>query len=364
MRIARTSVLLSIRHLQDAQDVRDGATIPPRVWAREKFPSVSARVVARLEDKLPSFGISRFLRSRLLTFDVVRGLLTASVPPLLDSSSRVPLRPVAFPLAVPSLEFVDPAAPVDARPAMQQTHSTRRWRRIVLVLALAGLAAPTRADRVPAFADAMDSGVGAQPLSLVVADLNRDGAPDVVRADWDSDTATILLGDASGTSFTSSSIATGPRPRSVAAGDFDKDGDPDLLVANSQMPAACPSFPADGAGGFGPLTLYGSASPASLIIGDVNRDGKADLVGANQTFPNSATVSVFLGDGILHKLHCRRRTPVRSQRQISEICRDLAVEAKRMRQLQEQPDELLQKNRRDPASPPRLPCRSGKVPRS
>ena len=65
------------------------------------------------------------------------------------------------------------------------------------------------------------------PGDLAVADLNADGKLDVVTANKDSDTVSVLLGNGNGTlrySYTSSDFATGGTPTSVALGDFNRDG--------------------------------------------------------------------------------------------------------------------------------------------
>ena len=75
--------------------------------------------------------------------------------------------------------------------------------------------------------------------SLVVADFNGDGNPDVAGTgnasfgfgDFTNDVE-VLLGNGDGTLQTSVRYSIGTRPESLAVGDFNHDGLPDLAVAN------------------------------------------------------------------------------------------------------------------------------------
>src|SRR5262249_34370043 len=80
--------------------------------------------------------------------------------------------------------------------------------------------------------------VGTNPVGITVADVNGDGRPDLVVADDESNTISILINDSQGAA---TSFVPGPRlnpggigPVSVRFGDFSGDGVPDLLVTNSQ----------------------------------------------------------------------------------------------------------------------------------
>src|SRR3989442_8231826 len=76
-----------------------------------------------------------------------------------------------------------------------------------------------------------DLGIGPQN-SLVVADLNRDGVPDLAATNLGSDVS-VFLGNGNGTFGPRSSFPTGAAAASVTAGDVNGDTIPDLLVANS-----------------------------------------------------------------------------------------------------------------------------------
>src|SRR5207253_899102 len=78
---------------------------------------------------------------------------------------------------------------------------------------------------------------GANPRSVAVADVNGDGKPDLVAANASESTVSVLLNTtvpgATTPSFaTEQTFATGSMPFSVAVEDLNGDGKPDLVVAN------------------------------------------------------------------------------------------------------------------------------------
>ncbi len=137
--------------------------------------------------------------------------------------------------------------------------------------------------------------------SVVVADLNGDGKPDVVVTHYQS--VGVLLGNGNGTFQSEQTFATGVSSVSVAVGDLNGDGRPDLVVASDSaslpfnQPATVSVLLGNGDGTFQSQQTYAVGNsfdlPTSVAIGDVNKDGKPDLVVANI----SNTVSVLLGNG-------------------------------------------------------------------
>jgi alpha-tubulin suppressor-like RCC1 family protein len=93
-------------------------------------------------------------------------------------------------------------------------------------------------DGAGSFAPASGSpvSVGTNPLSLAVGDFNGDGKQDLaVLTPFAGDTVTVLLGNGNGTF----SIAAGPPirvgafPQAILSADFNRDGKPDLVVTNA-----------------------------------------------------------------------------------------------------------------------------------
>ena len=65
-----------------------------------------------------------------------------------------------------------------------------------------------------------------------MGDFNGDGKSDLVTADYDGNTASVLLGNGNGTFQAKQSFGTGSWPFSVAVGDFNGDGKSDLVTAD------------------------------------------------------------------------------------------------------------------------------------
>ena len=76
--------------------------------------------------------------------------------------------------------------------------------------------------------------MGNFPTSVVVADLNNDGTLDLVTASQSSSNVSVLLGNGDGTFPAQQTFSTGAgsSPRSVAVADLNADGAPDLVTAN------------------------------------------------------------------------------------------------------------------------------------
>ena len=90
-------------------------------------------------------------------------------------------------------------------------------------------------------------GTGSLPYSVAVGDFNGDGKSDLVTADENDSTASVLLGNGNGTFQAKRSFGTGSQPYSVAVGDFNGDGKSDLVTADeATTPRACCSATATG----------------------------------------------------------------------------------------------------------------------
>jgi hypothetical protein len=143
--------------------------------------------------------------------------------------------------------------------------------------------------------------VGKRPYQrLRAADLNNDGADDIVTTNTEGNNATILLSDGKG-NFTEppgSPFSCGDAPFGLAIGDVNGDNKPDLAIINSPASMAegrgkngLTILIGDGAGRFS--IMNGSLFPAGKIpsrvaVGDVNGDGLNDVVtsdnGSNKVY--------------------------------------------------------------------------------
>ena len=147
------------------------------------------------------------------------------------------------------------------------------------------------------FAAATRFGVGQGPFSVAVADLNGDGILDLVTANSNSNNLSILLGVSSGSfSVATSVIPPGAGvPIAVAAADMNGDGVMDLVVARQQSVSVLLGV------GNGTFTSPASASPFANVTGvavaDFDGDGKLDV--ASAVGPSSAIVQLGSGNGLL-----------------------------------------------------------------
>jgi len=134
---------------------------------------------------------------------------------------------------------------------------------------------------------------GPDPISVTTADVNGDGHADLMVANANSNTVSVLLGTGTGTFAAQTTTAIGPNPSSVTTADVNGDGHPDLVVTISHNTVSV--LLGTGTGTFAAQTTYATGDgPISVTTADVNGDGHADLVVANFI---SNTVSVLLGTG-------------------------------------------------------------------
>jgi len=83
------------------------------------------------------------------------------------------------------------------------------------------------------FTSAVNYNVGANPISVAAADVNRDGKLDLITANSGDNTLTILTNNGNGTFTLAATPPVGAGPVFVTAMDVNGDGNMDLICANS-----------------------------------------------------------------------------------------------------------------------------------
>ena len=152
------------------------------------------------------------------------------------------------------------------------------------------------------FATNIDFTTGSYPIGIAIGDIDGDGKPDLAVTNAGSNTVSIYMNTSTSGSITSGSFATnvdfttGSNPYSVAIGDIDGDGKPDLVVANysSNTVSVYRNISISGSitpGSFSTNVDFTTGSnPHSVAIGDIDGDSKPDIVIADL---NSNTISVL-----------------------------------------------------------------------
>jgi hypothetical protein len=151
------------------------------------------------------------------------------------------------------------------------------------------------------------------PYSVVVADLNDDGKPDVLTTTTNAGGAvSVLLGNGDGTfqtmvPYSLNALYQGP----AIVADVNGDGKPDILVGSlycsdgTALPSGCVSLLlGKGDGTFQNVVTYNSGETDGgwLAVADIDGDGNLDLIDANVCSKNCSSnspgaLAVFLGNG-------------------------------------------------------------------
>jgi hypothetical protein len=147
------------------------------------------------------------------------------------------------------------------------------------------------------FASHKDYPTERAPVGLVAGKLNADGDPDVAVVNRADNGITVLLGNGDGTFQTKNDYATAHEPAAVLIADLDGDGNPDVATASSGTPSAPETtvsvLKGDGKGRFGKHVDYTTGkTPDSIATADLNGDHTPDLVTADS---QANQVSVLLG---------------------------------------------------------------------
>ena len=131
---------------------------------------------------------------------------------------------------------------------------------------------------------------GASPGRLAVADLNADGADDILVCDRGDSLVRVFLGHRTaagpdGTFAPGVAYGAGASPGAIAIVDWDHDGLSDVVVGNDTAPGTVSVLTSRGDGTLLPRFFVptGGDSCAALITADFDEDGSLDVLALNRS---------------------------------------------------------------------------------
>ena len=129
--------------------------------------------------------------------------------------------------------------------------------------------------------------------TLATGDVNGDGHPDAVVANWADTTGIVCFGAGDGSFSSSVTLRTDSLPSSAAAVDLNGDNRADVLFSNFKS-GSVSVFLSQPGNTFAPRANYAvGAFPMAVTAGDVNSDGKPDMIALTA----GSNVSVLLNNG-------------------------------------------------------------------
>jgi hypothetical protein len=141
-----------------------------------------------------------------------------------------------------------------------------------------------------------DLAVATNPYSVAIGDLDGDGKADLAVANFSSNIVSVFRNNGSSGTISYApkvDFITGDNPYLVRIGDLNGDGKPDLVVANyaSNTVSVFRNTVSTGIISYAAkVDLATGSTPNSVGIGDLDGDGRADLAVANY---NGSTVSII-----------------------------------------------------------------------
>ncbi|HEY8748037.1 MAG TPA: FG-GAP-like repeat-containing protein, partial [Tepidisphaeraceae bacterium] len=143
-------------------------------------------------------------------------------------------------------------------------------------------------------------GTGSHPRSVALTDINGDGKPDLVVANFSGNSLAVMLGNGNGTFTSQQTYAVGAihtYGMSLVVMDVNGDGKKDAVIASTGATGVVSVLLGNGNGTFAPQNTF-SAGPNTyaVAVADVNGDSKMDLAVADNSSQNGS-VGILLGNG-------------------------------------------------------------------
>lgn len=131
-----------------------------------------------------------------------------------------------------------------------------------------------------------------RPLGIALGDFNRDGNVDFAVSSWVENLVALFVGDGRGNFSQERTISVCRQPKDLASADLNGDAHIDLIVLCSGAERVLVFF-SDAQGNFGPGIPYAVGTrPLALHLIDIDDDGDVDIAIAND-----GTLSLLLNDG-------------------------------------------------------------------
>jgi len=143
--------------------------------------------------------------------------------------------------------------------------------------------------------------VGLNPVAVRASNLNGDAYEDIVAANYGTNTVSVLINQGFGANFRAATnfivgSSANPGPRAVTVADVNQDGKLDLLVANYNDNSVSVLLSLGG-GNFGSCTNFPvGTGPSSIYAADFTGDGLWDVLTADSG-SDTLTILPGLGNG-------------------------------------------------------------------
>jgi hypothetical protein len=113
------------------------------------------------------------------------------------------------------------------------------------------------------------------PTMVLAADINLDGAPDLVVLDPESNNVAVIKNNGDGTFQPAQYLQVKGQPKQAVITDIDGDGWPDLIVTHDKGVAV---FTNHAGAGFQPAAQLEISDPAGLVAADVDNEGMLSML--------------------------------------------------------------------------------------